>query len=459
MPSGTVLIVDDERNIRATLARALELEGFETLAAATGLDGLKAIREQKPDVVLLDVRLPDVDGLELLDRVRRDGNEVPVVMISGHGTIATAVRATHLGARDFLEKPLSADKVIVTVKNALEVADLTRQNTALREDLGATRLILGESPAMAKLADWIARTAPTAGRVLITGENGTGKELVARALHDGSPRAKGPFIRVNCAAIPTELIESELFGHEKGAFTGADRQRRGRFEQAHRGTLFLDEIGDMRVDVQAKLLRVLQEGEVERVGGDRPIRVDVRVLAATNKDLEAQVEKGEFREDLFFRLNVVPIVAPPLRDRKDDIPLLVAHFLRLYAENNDFRPKTVVSDAMDTLCRHTWPGNIRELKNLVERLSIMVSGDTIEATDLPSLDGLETRTTSDSSGGSAWPTMSSGLTLKEVREMIERHYIADALESCGWNVTQTARTLGIERTNLHKKIKYYALER
>jgi two-component system nitrogen regulation response regulator NtrX len=455
----TILVVDDERNIRRSLEMILEGEGFDVVCADSADRALEEVSETRIDVALMDIVMPGMNGIDALKILQERHPYIAVIIITGHGTVQDAVQATRLGAYDFLEKPLSREKVLLSVSHALESSGLTQENKALRKRVDASYEMVGGSPALEAIRTQISKVAPSNGRVMILGESGTGKELIARYVHSQSNRSNGPFIKVNCAAIPEELIESELFGSDKGAFTGAVSQRDGKFLQADGGTLFLDEIGDMSLSVQAKVLRALEQGEFERVGGSETIRVDVRVLAATNKDLEAQVEKGEFREDLFFRLNVVPIVAPPLRDRKDDIPLLVAHFLRLYAENNDFRPKTVVSDAMDTLCRHTWPGNIRELKNLVERLSIMVSGDTIEATDLPSLDGLETRTTSDSSGGSAWPTMSSGLTLKEVREMIERHYIADALESCGWNVTQTARTLGIERTNLHKKIKYYALER
>jgi two-component system nitrogen regulation response regulator NtrX len=358
-----------------------------------------------------------------------------------------------------LEKPLSREKVLLAVTHAIESVGLTQENRTLKKRIEGSYEMIGESDALGVIRDQISRVAPSNGRVLILGESGTGKELIARAIHQNSKRASGPFIKVNCAAIPEELIESELFGSDKGAFTGAIKTRDGKFLQADRGTLFLDEIGDMSLSVQAKVLRALEQGEFERVGGSETIRVDVRVLAATNKNLEAQVSKGEFREDLFFRLNVVPLTAPPLRDRSDDVPLLVNHFHRLYAESNDFRQKDVAPEAMAILKDYSWPGNIRELKNLVERLSIMVQGDRIELSDLPPLEGLDILPKSDSSGPGNLPKISSGLTLREVREHTEQGYIVQALDACGGNVTQAAKTLGIERTNLHKKIKYYELGR
>ncbi len=459
MNGKTILVVDDERNIRRSLEMILKGEGFDVVCADSADRALEAVVETRIDVALLDIVMPGMNGIDALKILQERHPYIAVIIITGHGTVQDAVQATRLGAYDFLEKPLSREKVLLSVSHALESSGLAQENQALRKRVEASYEMVGESPALEAIRSQIGKVAPTNGRVMILGESGTGKELIARDIHSQSHRADGPFIKVNCAAIPEELIESELFGSDKGAFTGAVSQRDGKFLQADGGTLFLDEIGDMSLSVQAKVLRALEQGEFERVGGSETIRVDVRVLAATNKDLESQVEKGEFREDLFFRLNVVPIVAPPLRDRRGDVPLLVNHFLELYAETNDFRPKSVAPEAVDALCRHAWPGNIRELKNLVERLSIMVSGDTVHEVDLPALDGLDSKATSDSPGGSGWPTISTGLTLKEVREQIERHYISNALESCGWNVTQTARTLGIERTNLHKKIKYYALER
>lgn len=458
MRGKTILVVDDERNIRRSLKMILEGEGFDVVCAESADQALEEVAATHIDVALLDIVMPGMNGIDALKILQERHPHIAVIVITGHGTVQDAVQATRLGAYDFLEKPLSREKVLLSVSHALESSGLAQENKALRKRVEASYEMVGGSSDLEAIRGQIAKVAPSNGRVMILGESGTGKELIARDIHTQSGRADGPFIKVNCAAIPEELIESELFGSDKGAFTGAVNQRDGKFLQADGGTLFLDEIGDMSLSVQAKVLRALEQGEFERVGGSETIRVDVRVLAATNKDLESQVEKGEFREDLFFRLNVVPIVAPPLRERKSDVPLLVTHFLRLYAETNDFRPKEVAPEAMDALCRHTWPGNIRELRNLVERLSIMVSGDTIEVGDLPRFEGLD-RGGSDSSDGPTWPTINSGLTLKEVREKVEKRYISDALESCGWNVTQTARTLGIERTNLHKKIKYYVLER
>lgn len=459
MNSKNILVVDDERNIRRSLDMILSSEGFNVAAAESGEEALEVLDRSRTDLVLLDIFMPGMNGIDALKAMKERHHTLSVIVISGHGTVQDAVRATRLGAYDFLEKPLSREKVLLAVSHALEATGLVEENRALRRQVEASYETVGQSEAIGAIRAQIARVAPSNGRVLILGESGTGKENIARDVHRQSKRSDGPFIKVNCAAIPEELIESELFGSDKGAFTGAVGQRDGKFLQADGGTLFLDEIGDMSLSVQAKVLRALEQGEFERVGGSETIKVDVRVLAATNKDLATQVETGDFREDLFFRLNVVPIVAPPLREREGDVPLLVTHFLRVYAETNDFAPKGVSPDALDALCRYTWPGNIRELKNLVERLSIMVLGPEIEATDLPSLKGIEPRTSSDSSVGDAWPKISSGRTLREVREQIERHYIAEALYTCGWNVTQTARRLGIERTNLHKKIKQYALER
>lgn len=459
MNSKKILIVDDERNIRRSLDMILSSEGFNVASAESGEEAIEVLDRSRTDLVLLDIFMPGMNGIDALKAMKGRHDALSVIVISGHGTVQDAVRATRLGAYDFLEKPLSREKVLLAVSHALEATGLVEENRALRRQVEASYETVGQSEAIEAIRTQIARVAPSNGRVLILGESGTGKENIARDVHRQSKRSGGPFIKVNCAAIPEELIESELFGSDKGAFTGAVGQRDGKFLQADRGTLFLDEIGDMSLSVQAKVLRALEQGEFERVGGSETIKVDVRVLAATNKDLADQVETGDFREDLFFRLNVVPIVAPPLREREGDVPLLVTHFLRVYAETNDFAPKEVSPDALDALCRYTWPGNIRELKNLVERLSIMVLGPEIEATDLPSLEGIEPRTSSDSSVGDAWPKISSGRTLREVREQIERHYIAEALYACGWNVTQTARRLGIERTNLHKKIKQYALER
>jgi len=448
MPTATILIVDDEKNIRATLARALELEGYASSAAGTGREGLMLARRGTPDLVLLDVRLPDIDGLDVLARLREEEPALPVVMISGHGTIETAVQAIRLGAQDFLEKPLSAEKVLITVANGLRLADLARENASLREALAAGKAMLGSSPAMDRLREWIARTAPTHARVLVRGENGTGKELVAQALHEGSPRARCPFVKVNCAAIPAELIESELFGHEKGAFTGADRRRKGKFELAHRGTLFLDEIGDMRPDVQAKLLRVLQEGEVERVGGEHPVRVDVRVLAATNQDLERAMADGAFREDLFYRLNVVPVRTPALRERKEDVPVLARHFLARACAEHGLRQADVTTEALDVLAAYDFPGNVRELRNLCERLVILRGGQgPVDASAL-------THVLPELAGAAMVQTPGAGAgPLRDRVAAFEREVILGTLRENDGHMANTARELGLERSHLYKKMR------
>jgi len=459
MKANTILVVDDERNIRRSLEMILEGEGYKVTCASSGEEAIDLLKETDFQAALLDIFMPGINGIDALQQMKEYRPDLAVIVISGHGTVQDAVRATRFGAYDFLEKPLSREKVLLSVTHAIEAVGLTQENRTLKKRIEGSYEMVGESPALETIQAQIDRVAPSNGRVLILGESGTGKELIARAVHKNSKRASGPFIKVNCAAIPEELIESELFGSDKGAFTGAVKTRDGKFLQADGGTLFLDEIGDMSLSVQAKVLRALEQGEFERVGGSETIKVDVRVLAATNKDLESQVAKGEFREDLFFRLNVVPVTAPPLRDRSDDVPLLVTHFLQQYAEANDFRPKDVAPEAMAMLRDYAWPGNIRELKNMVERLSIMVQDDTIGLADLPSLEGLDILPKSDSSGTGNLPKISSGMTLREVREHAEQGYILQALDACSGNVTQAAKTLGIERTNLHKKIKYYELER
>lgn len=459
MTEQTVLVVDDERNIRRSLKMILSGEGYSVICASAGAEALEILRQQPVHTALLDIVMPGMNGIDVLQNMRKTKPNLPVIMISGHGTIQDAVWATKLGAYDFLEKPLSREKVLLRVSHALETSTLAEENRNLRQKIEGRYEMVGQSQAMQAILEQIEKVAPTNGRVLILGESGTGKELIARHIHRQSQRHRGPFIKVNCAAIPEELIESELFGSDRGAFTGAVKTRDGKFLQADGGTLFLDEIGDMSLNVQAKVLRALEQGEFERVGGSETIRVDVRVIAATNKDLQKRVEQGRFREDLFFRLNVIPIVSPPLRDRREDIPLLTAHCLDLYAEENGFRPKEIAPDAMEILRRYDWPGNIRELKNLVERLSIMVSADVIGAGDLPTLSSLHIPRASEEADSPALPNLSSGKTLREVREAVERVVIGEALEKSGWNVTQAAKVLGIERTNLHKKIKAYDLER
>ena len=449
-----ILIIDDERNIRRTLDMILSGEGYRVFTCASAQAGLDILKKERIHLILLDIVMPETNGLDLLPKLLDVRPNLAVIMISGHGNVQNAVLAIKRGAYDFLEKPLDRDKVLLSISRALQTQELAAENRHLKQQIEGRYEMVGQSPALTDIRNQIARVAPTNGRVLVLGESGTGKELIARAVHKMSHRAKNPFIKVNCAAIPEELIESELFGSDRGAFTGAVKTRDGKFLQADGGTLFLDEIGDMSLSVQAKVLRALEQGEFERVGGAKTFRVDVRVIAATNKNLHAEVERGKFREDLYFRLNVVPLTAPPLREHREDIPELAEHFLNAYAEENGFLPKTLSAEARDLLLQYDWPGNIRELKNLVERLSIMVSGDTIYPEDLPALDGM----TIPKQPGS-FPELGAGKTLRQVREAVERHYIAEALARHGGNVTRASNALGIERTNLHKKIKQYDLER
>ncbi len=449
--ASEILIVDDEKNIRRSLARSLSVEGYGTATAATLAEARERLADTRPDLVLLDVQLPDGNGLDLLEEVKGAHRELPVVMMSGHGTIEMAIQATRLGAHDFIEKPLSTDRLLITLDRALAFAGQRREIASLRARVQRESELLGSSPAMQRLRETIALAAPSKGRCLITGESGTGKELVARAIHTGSKRAAGPFIKLNCAAIPTELIESELFGHERGAFTGASQTRKGKFELADGGTLFLDEIGDLRLDVQAKLLRALQEGEVERVGGSRTIRVDCRIIAATNKDLPAAIEAGEFREDLFYRLNVIPLEVPPLRARKADIPELAQAFVARVAADNDMRPPVLTRDALDELARHDWPGNVRELRNACERLVILTPGGHIDARRVRTLFG-PARTV-----GAA--RFRPGATMRELVAEAERSIILSALEAHAGHVTQTAAALGLERSHLYKKMRALGIQR
>ena len=449
-----ILIIDDERNIRRTLDMILSGEGYQVFTCASAQAGLDTLQKERIHLVLLDIVMPEINGLDLLPKLLEVRPNLAVIMISGHGNVQNAVLAIKRGAYDLLEKPLDRDKVLLAISRALQTRELAAENRHLKQQIEGRYEMVGQSPALTEIRDQIARVAPTNGRVLILGESGTGKELIARAVHKMSHRAKNSFVKVNCAAIPEELIESELFGSDRGAFTGAVKTRDGKFLQADGGTLFLDEIGDMSLSVQAKVLRALEQGEFERVGGAKTFRVDVRVIAATNKNLHAEVEQGKFREDLYFRLNVIPLTAPPLRERREDIPALAEHFLNAYAEENGFLPKALSAEARDLLLQYDWPGNIRELKNLVERLSIMVSGDTIYPEDLPTLDGMSIPRQPGS-----FPDLGAGKTLRQVREAVERHYIAEALERHKGNVTRASNALGIERTNLHKKIKQYDLER
>ena len=450
MPRATLLVIDDEPNILTTIRRALEIEGYQVEVAGSAALGLAKLAELEIDLVLLDVMMPGQTGLEALPKIREAHPEVSVVMMSGNATIETAVNATKLGAHDFVEKPLSADKLLLTVQNTLQFARLSRENLRLRERARAEYAMIGRGGAMRAIFDKIAKTAPTQGRVLITGENGTGKELVARAIHEHSKRADGPFVKLNCAAIPSELIESELFGHEKGAFTGAAAQRRGKFELADGGTLFLDEVGDMNPSAQAKVLRVLQEGELERVGGAETLKVDVRVIAATNKDLQAEIAAGRFREDLYYRLAVVPIELPPMRARRDDIPALVEHFLDVVCASNDRRQKRIASPAMTLLMQHDWPGNVRELKNVVERMVILTGDAEVIGEDdvqgaLPSVKKVK-------------QGFARGTPFKDLVSAAERDIILAALEANDYHVSNTAKELQLERSHLYKKMRALGID-
>ncbi len=448
-----ILVIDDEPGIREALKQVLEYEGFEVRGAASGGEGITVYSEFRPHLVFLDVKMAGLDGLETLSRLRDLEPPAPVVMISGHGTIATAVSATQRGAFDFLEKPLDTDRLLVTVRNALSQSALANENTRLRDTVGARYAMVGESAALRAVLDLVEKVGPTNARVLITGENGTGKELVARGLHERSPRRTAPFVEVNCAAIPSELIESELFGHMKGSFTGAVMDRAGKFEQADGGTLFLDEIGDMALSAQAKVLRVLEEGVVTRIGGAKPVTVDVRVLAATNKDLDAEIAAGRFREDLFYRLNVVPIDVPPLRERRQDIPALVAYFAERLAPAIGVAPKRFDEGALERLKQRGWPGNVRELRNAVERILILAQGKVVSGPEVNRLIG--------SSPGEITVPETAGEegTLGNFKLEAERAFLFARLQEHDWNVAETARALKIPRSNLYKKMERYGLSR
>ncbi|OFW02031.1 MAG: Fis family transcriptional regulator [Acidobacteria bacterium RIFCSPLOWO2_02_FULL_68_18] len=451
MPS--ILIVDDEPGVRSALGGVLRDEGYEIDAVETGEACLERLSRQAYDVVVLDIWLPGMDGLGTLARMRERQIDSQVVVISGHGNIESAVRAIKMGAFDFVEKPLSLEKTVLVVRNALRQRSLEAENRALRARVDAQHTMVGESYSMVKLREQITMAAPTNGRVLIFGENGTGKELVARNIHQLSRRRTGPFVEVNCAAIPEDLIESELFGHVRGAFTGAVADRRGKFELAHGGTIFLDEIADMSLKTQAKVLRVLQEQVMEPVGGSTRIRVDARVLAATNKDLTAEIRAGRFREDLYFRLNVVPIFVPPLRERQEDIPLLADHFMALLAREYGRRPKTFDADAIVALRQYGWPGNVRELRNVVERLMIMVPGDRILSRDVSFLEqGVVA-----AAGHAPAAAADASIPLHEARDNFERDYILRALSAQQGNISRTAEALGIERSNLYRKMRGFGI--
>ncbi len=451
--SRRVLIVDDEQGIRAALGQLLEYEGYEVRSVGSAGEGITEYEKWKPQLVFLDVKMSGIDGIEALKRLRQLDPAAVVVMISGHATIQTAVEATQHGAYDILEKPLDTDRILVTLRNALQHLELQEENTRLRQTIESRFELVGRSFAMNSLVERIEKVASTPARVLITGENGTGKELVARALHRGSARAGGPFVEVNCAAIPSELIESELFGHMKGSFTGAISDRPGKFEQADGGTLFLDEIGDMSLAAQAKVLRVLEDNEVTRIGGSKRISVNVRVLAATNKDLTAEIPAGRFREDLFYRLNVVPIKVPALRERRDDVPLLIQHFLNVLSEREGMAPRAISPDAVARLESLEWPGNVRELRNTIERLLILASGPKITVGDVERLVGQRPAEVT-SMGALAECT-----TFEEFKQAAERAFLLVKLRAFDWNVSETARALDMPRSNLYKKIERYGLVR
>ncbi|MCC6365108.1 MAG: sigma-54-dependent Fis family transcriptional regulator [Bryobacterales bacterium] len=445
MGTKRILIVDDEENIGRSLKWILEGEGYDVDVCRSAAEF--GARGSRVDLYLLDVRLPDGNGIDLLRRVRADGGATPVIMISGHGTIADAVEAVRIGAYDFLEKPLARDRVLLAARRALEQSSLRRENEALKEMVGEGPCMIGDSPAFRNAVEQATLAARSDARVLLIGESGTGKELLAAHIHRESPFAAGPFVKVNCAAIPTELIESELFGHEKGSFTGATAARRGKFELADGGTLFLDEVGDLHPSSQAKLLRVLQESEFHRVGGERPLRVNVRVVSATNRNLEEMVQKEKFREDLYYRLCVVPIRLPALRERPADIRGLAQYFLAEFCRRNNFRAKCLDNEAVSLLEEYHWPGNARELRNAVERMAILTPGDQIGSSAVP----IEIRLAASNGGVKS--------TLQEARESAERDHVLRALEQAQWNVSAAARALGMERTNLHKKMRSLGLRR
>ena len=457
-----ILVIDDEPAIRDSLRMVLEYEGYEVLQAATGDEGVKLVERESPDLVFLDIKMPGMDGMEVLQKLRHMVENTPIVVFSGHGTINAAVEATRLGAFDFIEKPLDTNRLMVTVRNAVDTRRLKSENKTYRRDAEKKYQIVGDSPSLAVVRSAIHKAAPTNATVLIWGESGVGKELVARAIHRDSLRRDGAFVQVNCAAIPDELIESELFGHEKGSFTGATDRQIGKFEQADKGTIFLDEVGDMSLKTQAKVLRVLQEQELERLGSNRIIKVDVRVIAATNKNLEEEIDRHTFREDLFYRLNVVPIHVPALRDRRDDIPALVRHFADLFARDNNFHRKTLTAAAMERLKQQHWRGNIRELRNFVERLMIMTSAEPIDARDIP--DGGATRGDAPMLAGADGvvvgresPAWMEALTLQEFKSGSERAYLVAKLRENGWNISRTAEVIDTPRSNLYKKLEQYQI--
>ncbi len=440
-----ILVIDDEPDIRRSLRMVLQHDGYEFLEASTGAEGVQKALSEAPDVILLDIKMPNMDGMEVLEELRRQRVPASVIMISGHADVPLAVEATQKGAEDLLEKPLSTDTLLLRLSKALERKQIAGEVDRLRREAVERFQMVGESEPMQRLHESIALAAPTNATVLITGESGTGKELVARAVHTASKRSQKPFIKVNCAAIPEDLIESELFGHEKGSFTGATTKQIGKFVQADGGTILLDEVGDMSARTQAKVLRVLQDGEVEPVGAAKVFQVDTRVIAATNKDLQGEIRQGTFREDLLFRLNVIPIPCPPLRERVDDIPGLVEHFVRQFCHENNLRPRTLTSEAMAALVRHSWPGNVRELRNIVERMVILSPEEVIRKVPLERV------------VASSGSLPDQYATLKDFKEAAERDFLLRKLERNQWNISQTAKEIDTPRSNLYKKIESYEL--
>ena len=452
--SDLILIVDDEPRVRESIRSILEDEGYSVIEASDGQEGLARVAADKPDSVLLDIWMPDLDGIEVLRGIKQVDSDLPVIIMSGHGTIETAVKAAKLGAYDFLEKPLSIDKLELVLRNALSQRALLEKNRALKSDGESESEFVGVSPAIIGMLEQVRIVAPTQASVLITGENGTGKELLARSIHFSSRRGGEAFVAVNCAAIPETLIESELFGHERGAFTGATSRKMGKFDLAHRGTLFLDEIGDMSLATQAKILRVLEEKAFQRVGGNRDISVDVRVVAATNKDLKAGIENGEFREDLFFRLNVFPFHIPPLRERRDDIPPLLTGFLAEYGQIYS-KPYLVFSpEAEKALVRYNWPGNVRELRNVVERLAIISSREVIDSDMVP-----PSITDEEAGSAVAADAASQEVDYRKARELFEKDFFTRRLEENEWNISKTSEAVGLERSNLHRKMKQLGIRK
>ncbi|OGL47702.1 MAG: Fis family transcriptional regulator [Candidatus Schekmanbacteria bacterium RBG_13_48_7] len=451
MAPGTILLVDDEENILQSLSRALKLEGYKVETSQNGSDALNLLKNQPIELMMIDVKMPQMNGLEVLSQAIKMHPDLPVIMMSGHGTIETAVKATRLGAYDFVEKPLTTEKLLLTIDNALRFKKLQDENKDLKDQIRERFHMIGKSKCMLELYDKILKIAPTSGRVFIFGENGTGKELVARAIHNNSTRKNRLFCKINCAAVPKELIESELFGHEKGSFTGASKTRKGKFEIADQGTLFLDEIGDMHLEMQAKLLRVLQEGEFERVGSSETTRIDVRIIVATNKNIRQEIEKGNFREDLYYRLNVIPFIVPSLRDHADDVPLLVEHFLKIVTSENGKQPMVASDKAIEILKQYQWPGNIRELKNIIERIVILFDSPNIDENHIIQVLPLD---------GHIKKTRFEGKKpLRDILRDVEKEVILLQLQRNNWHISQTAKDLALERSHLYKKMKQYNIDR